>query len=254
MTLEQFWFTPGPDYLYPDDNPLGIFTLPHLIWVLITLVLGIIYVRAYLKGNGKRRSNMRYGMAVFMLFSEIFKICLMTVQNAPADEFLPLEFCSLSEYLILLDSMWPDKTLTKQMMAFAQMPAALMAVLFPAIVCYPALCFVTIRYFLFHAGIVIYVIARYAAGEIDPKYRGIWTSLPICLVIGIFMQRFDLAFGYNFMFMVWHNGNPVLKLIWDAAGGRGGIPYIIAFTVFTCIVMHVSYFVYRAISAKRKKA
>ncbi len=187
-----------------------------------------------------------------MIFSEIFKMSVLAIRGTDAGEYLPLEICSLAEYLILIDAIWPDHDIIKQQLAFTFLPGAIMALLFPPTISYPVINAVTFRFFLFHGSIAAYVIARFAAGEVKPRYGGLWMSLAICFVIAVLMQRFDMAHGYNFMFMNGHYDNPVLKLFWDVSGGNGGIMYILALAVFAAAVMHIAYFIYR-LADKRGK-
>lgn len=252
MSFDYFWYNADQIRSHPDNIAFSVFSLSHIIWLVIIIIFIILYCRFYLKGDDKRRRNMRCCLALFMIFSEIAKMCLMDLTGATAHGYLPLEICSLAEYMILIDSMWPDKDIIHQMLLFAFLPGGLMALAFPgAAGSYTAFNIFTIRFFLFHGGIVAYVIARYMVGEIKPRYRGLWMSLAITFVIGLIMQRFDLSFGFNFMFLTDPQGNPMLKLIWDISGGNGGMPYLCALTVFVCLVMHVMYLVYRFIENNR---
>ncbi len=254
MTFEYLWYSQYQVRSMPYDITFGTFSAAHLVWLAICAAVIVLFVRLYIKGDGRRRADMRRVTALFMIFSEFFKMSLMAIQGIHPEEYLPIEICSLAEYFILIDSMWPDNKALKQMLSFTFLPAAVMALLFPAAVQFPAVNIYTIRFFLFHAGIAAYVIARYAAGEIKPRYYGLWISLAVTLAVAIAVRRFDIAFGFNFMFLIDPFGNPMLSLLWNAAGGKGGAPYIAVLTAFTGFVMHIAYLVYRVIGRKRQTA
>ena len=242
MDWNQFWRFIDPDA--PGDNGFGLFTKAHFIWLLVLAVLIAAIVILYDKGDEKRRDNIRKCIALFLLFIEIFKQCLNSLNGIPHGIQLPLEICSLAEYAIIIDAMWPDLRLTKQMLAFAFLPAALMALVMPPAAIYPAISFYAIHQLIMHAGIVAYIIARYTADEIRPRYSGIWMSILILLILIIPVYRINLHFGQNYMYLAGPAENSVIKLVWNLSGASGGIPYIIGLTVMTAIVMHITYGIY----------
>lgn len=252
MSFDYFWYNADQIRSHPDNIAFSVFSLSHIIWLVIIIFLIILYCRFYLKGDEKRRRNMRCCLAIFMIFSEIAKMCAMAISGSDPHNYIPLEICSLAEYLILIDAIWPDKDVVQQMLLYVFLPGGLMALAFPgAAGYYTAVNIFTVRFFLFHGGIVAYVIARYTAGEIKPRYRGLWISLGITFLIAMAVYRFDVACGFNFMFLTDHRGNPMLKFLWDISGGKGGVSYVAAITVFSGFVMHVMYLVYRFIENNR---
>ena len=68
----------------------------------------------------------------------------------------------------------------------------------------------------------------------------------------------NLKFGTNYMFLMAHKGNPVLKMLWNLSGGQGGLPYVFALVVFICFVLHIVFGIYTVIGwsgkAKRRSA
>lgn len=250
MTFDNFWFVKTDTNTFSEDMPFGVFTPGHLIWVLITLAVIIICALCYVRGNNKTRANIRYIIALAMIFTEFWKISLCALKGVPPNEYLPLEVCSLGEYMILIDSMWPDNRITKQLLAFAFFPATVMALAFPTAIGYPSFGFIIIRFFVMHGGIAVYFVCRYAAGEIKPKYVGLWGSHLFFLGLAIIMHQFDVRNGLNYMFLTDPLGNPVLQLLWDISGGKGGAPYIFALAVFVAIILHIFYGIYRLDAAR----
>lgn len=182
MSWELFW-------AYKDSvEELGgkgfsVFSLPHLLWLLLCLS-GIICVAFnYRRCESHGRDNMRKSIALFLILFEIAKQCIGALTGAPSAKLLPLQICSFAEYAILIDAFWPHTRFTKQLLAFAFLPSAIIALLLPTVTAYPPLNFYAIHLFILHATIASYIIARYSAGEIKPRYSGLWLTL---LVIAFF--------------------------------------------------------------------
>ncbi len=253
MHLELFWV--HKDF-FSDAAGFSVFSTPHLLWLAFLAVLTAGYAVCYRRSGEIGQDNLRKMMALFLILFDIFKMCVMALTSAPIRQHLPLELCSLSEYTILMDALWPESRLPKQLMAFAFLPAAVMALVFPTVTAYPPISFYAIHQFLFHAGIVAYVIARYAAGEIRPNYAGLWLSVLVIGILSVPVYLLNLRFDTNYMFLMAHKGNPVLKLLWNLSGGQGGLRYVFALVLFISLVLHIVFGIYTLIgrSGKTKRS
>ena len=227
-----------------SENAFGIFTKAHIIWLLVLALLIAVYVFFYDRGSEKRRDNMRKSMALFLIFTEMFKQCVNSFNEVPYGLYLPLEICSLAQYTILFDALWPSSRVSKHLLAFAFMPAAFFALLMPSAHTYSAISFYAIHQLLMHAGIVAYIIALFKSGELRPQYRGIWISILIINITLIPIARINAIFNTNYMFIADPEDNPLLGFIYKAGGGSGGIPYIIGLEILVLIVMHIMYGIY----------
>ena len=93
------------------------------------------------------------------------------------------------------------------------------------------------------AGVVFYTLAYRKGGE---KTKDNLRQSMIAVYMQIIPVYFlDKAYDINYMFLMEHQDNPVLKLCWNLSGGKGGIPYIIALSVLVIVVMHVFYLLYK---------
>ena len=223
----------------------GMFSLGHLLWFLLMTAGIAAFVVFYLHGAACRRDNMRKALALFIILFEIFKQCTMALTGAPIQENLPLEVCSFAEYAILADALWPKERFLRSLLVFLFLPSAFMALLFPTVTVYPAISFYTIHQFVLHAGICAYIIARYASGEFRADYAGVWTAVLKLLPLGALIYLIDLSFDKDFMFLTDPYGNPVLDMLWNLSGGKGGLPYLAAFLLFVIFVLHVAYAILR---------
>ena len=241
MSRELFW-------AYKDDvaglggTGFSTFSLPHLLWILFCLACAVCAAAVYRRGGERRRANMRRGMALFLILFETGKQCVAVLTGAPAAPLLPLHICSVAEYAVLIDALWAQNRFFKQLMAFMFLPAAVIAILFPSVTPYPPLNFYAIHMFLLHAVIIAYIVARYAGGELHPRYAGLWLSVLATAVMAGLIYPLNAAFGTNFMFLMHHANNPALRLIWDLTGG--GAAYILGLAALVILVFHIMYVVY----------
>jgi len=259
MNFEHFFeYRDASEKTFTDG--FSIFSLPHFLWLAAVMALIVVFIFFYRRGSDKRRDNMRKAAALILILFEIAKQCVISLSGA-VNHGLPLEICSFAEYTILADAMWQKNRFLKHLLAYAFMPAAVVALLLPTAVIYPPVSFFAAHQFLMHGLIVAYIVARYSAGEIEPRYVGVWiTTLAIgALIVPIYF--IDKAFGESYMFLTYHYDNPALKLIWDLTGGKGGILYILGLTAFVVFVFHITYGIYVIIrksgnrsGKKRRKA
>ena len=250
FSLEDFWtYRDGNDPTV--EGGFEIFSKPHFIWLGVLFLFTLIYAIFYYRSGEKSRSNMRKSLAIFLIMYEIFHQSVSSFVGVPRGLYLPLEFCSLAEYTIMFDALWPENRITKQFLVFPFLPAAIIALTFPTANIYPPISMFAMHQFIMHGLIVAYVIARYTAGEIKPRYYGLWISFIALLIILIPIYHIDKTFGVNYMFIMGNEGNPALTAVWNLTGGNGGIPYIIGLASLVLLVMHIMYFIYKLLGKLR---
>ncbi len=231
----------------------GTLSLAHFCWF-AAMVAGIVaYVIFYRRSGERGRDNIRKASALFIILFEILKQCVVALTGVSNTETLPIELCSLAEYAMLADAMWPEERFFRQPFLLLFLPTATMALVFPTVVDYPFYSFYTIHQFVLHAVIVAYIIARYATGEFRPAYPGIWISMLKLLPVAAFIYWIDVHFDKDYMFLASPHGNTFLGLAWSFTGNRGGLAYVGGLFVLLLAGMHVMYAVYRVIDAIRGK-
>ena len=254
MTQNGFW-------TYIDGSAeagkgFACFSLPHLLWLAVLAAAIFFFTFAYKKGGEKRRDYLRKIMALFLIFFEIFKQCVVGLTGAPVTKHLPLQICSFAEYTILIDALWPGNRLFKPVLCYAYLPAAFMALLFPTVTAYPPISFYAIHQFVMHAGIIAYILARCAAGDMHMNYKGVWVALGLILVPVLPVYLIDKISDINYMFLLRHSNNPALKFIWDLSGGNGGFAYILGLAVLVLLMFHFIFVIFTLVQkfGRRKKA
>ena len=248
MTQSIFWMHKDA-YNAIGGKGFSTFSLPHIIWLAALFGGIVLFALMYRKAQIARRDGMRKAIALFLILSEIAKQCIVALTGAPVLTHLPLHICSFAEYAILIDAFWPENRFLGSLLCYAFLPSALMAMLFPTATAYHPISFYTIHHFLLHAGITAYIIARYSSGEVRINYKGIWVTLAAIIILIIPIYYIDKTFNLNFVFLIDHGENPVLKFIWDLSGGTGGIPYIAGLGVLVLIIIHVTYGIFAAVKA-----
>ena len=249
MDFSDFWKYVSDEEALAGTG-FGLFSVAHFIWLAVLFTAVAICSVLYLRGGDKRRDNMRKCLALALVFIELIKQCVNSFSHVPYGFYLPLEICSLAEFAILLDSMWPNGAIRKQVLAFAFLPAAFMALIMPTASIYPAISFYAMHQLIMHAGIMAYGLARFRAGEIHPVYKGVWISVLIIGGIMIPVYRLNTIFNQNYMFVSDPGNNSILRAIWNLSGANGGLPYVISLTIVVTIVMHITYGLYMLIGLR----
>lgn len=238
MNWDNFW-------IYRDGSDptvgFGLFSKAHLIWLgsiaLAIILCGILYCRL----DERQRDNMRKALAFFLIMFEFVKQCVNAFSGVPRGFYLPMEICSMAEYTILVDALWPRNQATKQLMTYAFLPAAFMALMMPTANTYPPISFYAIHQLVMHAVIVGYIVLRYAADEIRPRYYGIWIAVLIMNVLISPVYLANTLFDRNYMFLAGPDINPVLGVVWKLTGEAGGFIYLLGLEVFVILIMHIVY-------------
>lgn len=222
----------------------GTFSPAHFIWLALMIAGIAAFTACYRRCTERGRDNIRKASALFIILFEIFKQCTVALTGISNVETLPVELCSMAEYAMLADAMWPKNRFLRQPFLYLFLPAALLALLLPTVVVYPAISFYTLHQFVMHAVIAAYIIARCAAGEFRATYPGIWTSVGKFLPVVALIYWIDLHFDKSYMFLTDPYGNPVLEFVWRVTGNKGGLPYIGGLLLLFIILIHVLYLIY----------
>lgn len=114
------------------------------------------------------------------------------------------------------------------------LPGTVLALLFPDWVRYPAIHFITIQGFTFHAGIVLYVICQLLQHNIIPRLAALWKVIVFLLVVVPPVYLFDIKFHANYMFV--NVPSPGSPLEW-LASFLGNPGYLAGYAVLMLLCM-----------------
>ena len=104
----------------------------------------------------------------------------------------------------------------------------------PGLVRYPAIHFITIQGFTFHAGIVLYVICQLLQHNIIPRLAALWKVIVFLLVVVPPVYLFDKKFHANYMFV--NVPSPGSPLEW-LASFLGNPGYLAGYAVLMLLCM-----------------
>ena len=114
------------------------------------------------------------------------------------------------------------------------LPGTVLALLFPDWVRYPAIHFITIQGFTFHAGIVLYVICQLLQHNIVPRLAVLWKVIVFLLAVVPPVYLFDKKFHANYMFV--NVPSPGSPLEW-LASFLGNPGYLAGYAVLMLLCM-----------------
>lgn len=197
----------------------------------------------YKNSDAQSRINIRKIIAISLAVCEIAKMITMILTKARVTNNLPLEICSFAEYIIILDALIKERKVYSSMLLYLFLPAAIMALVFPTTSILPLFNFYTIHQYIFHALIIAYALMRFISKETQLDYKNVWKSILIISIIAMFVYVIDRVFNRNFMFLMDTYDNFMLNIIWNITGG--GIMYDLGLVVFSIIVIHMFYLLFK---------
>lgn len=221
----------------PEGLGYGQFTPAHFLWIAVTFLCIIAGVWYYLGADTAAKLVFLRSIGAVLIAIDLVKMVIIARSDVVFSDYLPLELCSFAAYFIVIDSLIPDNTIVSLMLVTLFLPAALMAIFFPTTSPLPAVNFYTIHQFLYHGLIVLYVAARFAAGEIPLSYPMLWGAIFRILILAGIIYLIDVRFNKNFMFLRETYGNPVLEIIWNKT--NGGTGYTAGLVCFCVVMIHV---------------
>lgn len=223
-----------------DDIPEGkgykLFSLLHIIWILISIGLISFIVLFYKNSDINTKALISKTIALIILITEIIKLIVIVKTNNNIMKHLPLEICSFAGYTIILDALF-NIHFFNDMLPILYMPAAFCALILPTTSNLPFFNYHTIHQFVFHSLIVGYILAKYVCGEYNVTYLSLWSAVIKMMIISIPIYISNNKFKTNNMFMRDPYGNSLLQMIWDKTGG--GKKYVNGIIAFAILGMHI---------------
>ena len=252
--MSTFWM--HRDHIYAQDLSIGFktFSAGHLIWLAAIAVFCFLSGLIYKKLSGHGRDQMRKFCALAVVILEYAKIIVMGLFEVNILEFVPLHLCSATGLAVVIYALWPGKKWLGQMFAFAFVPAALLAVIFPSTTMYPWWNFYCLHTFIFHALLIAFFVWLFMAGEIVPDYKGVWTGLGLMAAFAVPIYFLDGAFNVNYMFIGMRSDVGILAALWDFFVPKfGRAVFALVISAIMIVVAHVFFGIYKLLLLGRKK-
>ena len=187
LFMNTFWL--HRDQIYEQGLSLGfhVFSVGHLLWLIALALFCWLTARFYCSLDEKGRDNMRKVCGLVIVLLEYLKVIVLGLFGVHMAEFVPLHLCSAAGLGVLVYALWPRMNWLGQVFAYAFVPAALLAVIFPSTTMYPWWNFYCLHTFVIHGLILAFFVCSSACARTSGSWRscGIWSFrstgvLPSC--------------------------------------------------------------------------
>ncbi len=244
-------------FTYCDDLPEGIgfslFGWGHILWLLF-LLSGMLFCLKCI-GACDRHAADTWTRCIgsFLLFLIVFRIAVIVILGKMSVYELPLHLCSMAGMLCFIHAWWSIKWVGQVLYTLC-LPGTVFALIFPNWTEYPAIHWITIQSFLFHGGIVLYVVSRLKRGMIKPEFRYIRHSLLFLLVTVPVIYVFDRYYHVNFMFVRVPSSDSPLAWMAHYMGVPGYLWGYALLVLCVMMCMNVGYELYDRLLKKKDKS
>lgn len=231
-------------FTYESELPrgvgFGIFGVWHFVWLTALGVLAACLLRWYARLQERGRRVWEYTVSFSLVLWIILRSIYIAGIGASFLYELPLHLCSVTGILCALHCVTGADWMGQVLYAIG-LPGTALALLFPDWGKYPAIHFITIEGFFFHAGILVYVLGLLCSKKIVPQRSKLWQVVLFLVAYMIPIYVFDRTCQVNYMFLSRPSAGSPLVLLLRWFGDPG---YLIAYVglIFLCVyVMEAGY-------------
>lgn len=222
----------------PDHVGWTLFGPVHLFTLAVLLLLTILILCRFRKLGTEEQEKRERAAALILVGSEAVRLAVLFGMGVKLLYELPLHLCGLAGFLCLYDA-YTDRAWSGQTLYCLCLPGTLSALLFPDWSAYPWFSFISLLGFLYHAGIVLYVMMRLMRGKLVPDIRKMYLTLLFLLIAVPLIYFFDKHFSANYFFV--NVPSPGSPLMWMA--DHMGVPgYLLGYAALVLAVMTFMYF------------
>ena len=227
----DYFFTYGSKL--PPDVGFPMFGAAHILWLLIGTAATVLLSLKYKKSPDEDRRLMDKLVGWFLVgLIWIRTYYLMVVGYMDVYE-LPLHLCSLAGFLCVIHA-YRDADWLGQTLYALCLPGTVAALVFPDWTYYPPIHFITIEGFLFHFGVVAYVVFQLISGRIRPSLRGLWKVLVFLAVAVPPIYFFNKHFHTNYFFVNVPSPGSPLEWFMQAFGDPG---WLLGYAALVLVIM-----------------
>ena len=243
-------------FVYEDRLPDGVgfpmFGAAHLLWLALLLAGTVLFWRKYAgwSPKAKEAADRSVGLSLVGLIA-VRMVYVALIGKLTVYE-LPLHLCSMAGILCGIHAFFRWDWLGQTLYALC-LPGTLLALIFPDWCYYPAIHFITIEGFLFHAGIVLYAGCQMISGRIVPEIKKLWKVLLFLLFAVPPVYWFDVRFCANYMFVRRPSPGSPLEWLAERMGNPGYLYGYALLTVLVLVLMDIGYAAARRMKGRGRK-
>ena len=207
-----------------EYEPCGMYTIGHLILLLIT-VIGILIALKFTKHNNKEQILKKIRIiTIFLWVLEIIKIVfnLMVGNASNPNTYIPLYFCSMILYAGILSGFCKGKLkhVGDVFIATGAMIAGIIFLLSPntSLTMYPIFHYISIQSFILHGAMVYLGILVNITKYIDVKGIDIIYYAGLMLIISVIAYVFNIIYDSNLMFISNNFPGTPIEILYNISG------------------------------------
>ena len=224
-------------FTYQDDLPADVgftyFSLSHVLWLVIVVVLTVGFAIIYHKVNAKKQNTQSKVIGCALAAAYILRELVIACTGHMSVYELPLHLCIIAGFLCLIHAYTGNKLIGHFLYSGA-IPCTLSALLTPDWTVYPPFSFISITNFLFHGLILVYAVCQLSANRLNISLRSTWKVFVMVCLIAVPVYAFDLIFKVNYMFLMTPSPGSVLSFISDIFTDKF---YLAGFALFNMVVL-----------------
>lgn len=232
----------------PQNVGFAIFGTWHVLWLVVLVLLSALVLWVYRRVSENKKRVWEHGIG----FSMLLWIALRSVYIAVIGERflyeLPLHLCSLMGIFCALHCVLGWEWMGQVLYALG-LPGAVLALLFPDWGRYPAIHFITIEGFFFHAEIIWYVVSQLYSRRIVPQRNKLWQVVVFLAVYMVPIYFFDRAYMVNYMFLSRPSAGSPMELLLRWFGDPG---YLVAYVILILLCICLMCALYQFVTGRRK--
>ena len=148
-----------------------------------------------------------------------------------------MHLCGFGIFIIGIHVYYSNRT-TSTLLYALTLPGAVIALIFPGWATDPVGGFLHVHSFIFHALLIVYVVALLIANELQVKFYDLWRAVVFLLATVPIIYIYNQSFDTNFMFLNQPVKGTPLQWLYDGVGAGGYIGSLIVILILVWIAMY----------------
>ena len=248
--MKYFWLEKS---LLQQNMGYELFSVKHIISLLILIVINIVLYSAFCRLEGKKQDIFLKVCALTLPIVEIFKIIVLIVQGVFDAQYFPLYLCSIGIFIFPVATFSKHKVISEyaaEAGLLMVIPGSVMALLFPNwIGFYQPFSFLSIYSYLWHGLIIFIPVCMWKMGKVSIGFESIIHSFIVLAILLPIVIICDQVFQMNYWFLERPDLNNPFLFIYQKYGYTMYITCIILLAFIMCTL---SYSLFSFLQKRRK--
>ena len=247
--MKYFWLEKS---LLQQNMGYELFSVKHIISLLILIVINIVLYSAFCRLEGKKQDIFLKVCALTLPIVEVFKIIVLIVQGVFDAQYFPLYLCSIGIFIFPVATFSKHKVISEyaaEAGLLMVIPGSVMALLFPNwIGFYQPFSFLSLYSYLWHGLIILIPLCMWKRGMAVIKAKCIIHAFVVLAILLPIVLICDHIFHQNYWFLERPDLNNPVLFVYE---NYGYTLYITSIMLLALILCSLSFVVFRLLQ-KRK--